>query len=143
MTRTTAPATEPRPTQHPVQVSPVTDPAQIHDAFMAATNAGDVDALLALYDTRGIAVELDGSQARGADGMRAMFVGLTSAIARIEGTTRKLFVAGDIALGSATWTAQVALPDGTYVEQSGTTAAVSRRQPDGSWLMVIDDPMFS
>ncbi len=146
MTTTTAPATEPRttqPTRQPTrQPSPITDPAQIHEAFMAATNAHDVDALLALYDTDGIAVELDGSQASGEEAMRAMFVGLTGAIAHIDGSTRKLFVVGDTALSSASWTAQIVLPDGTVVEQAGTTAEVSRRQPDGTWLMIIDDRMF-
>lgn len=139
MTTTAAPATEPRTSP----TSPVTDPSQIHDAFMAATNAKDVDALLALYDTDGVAVELDGSEARGETGMRAMFVGLTGAVAHIDGTTRKLFVAGDVALSSARWTAQIVLPDGTCVEQTGTTAEVSRRQPDGTWRMVIDDPLFA
>jgi hypothetical protein len=28
------------------------------------------------------------------------------------------------------------------VQQSGTTAEVSRRQPDGTWKLVIDDPKF-
>ena len=57
MTTTTAPATEPRTTQPTRRPTPITDPAQIHETFMAATNAHDVDALLALYDTDGIAVE--------------------------------------------------------------------------------------
>jgi uncharacterized protein (TIGR02246 family) len=142
MTNLTAAATEPRTSPPTGQPTPITDPAQIHDAFMAATNAHDVDALLALYDTSGVAVELDGSQASGAEGMRAMFVRLTGAIAHIDGTTRKLFVAGDVALSSASWTAQIMLPDGTQIEQTGTTAEVSRRQADGTWRMVIDDPMF-
>jgi uncharacterized protein (TIGR02246 family) len=138
MTTAEAPATEPRT----VDPARITDPTQIHDAFMGATNAKDVEALLALYDTDGIAVQLDGGQASGADAMRAMFAGLTSAIAHIDGTTRKLFVAGDLALSSASWTAEVVLPDGTVVEQHGTTAEVSRRLPDGTWRMVIDDPRF-
>jgi hypothetical protein len=27
--------------------------------------------------------------------------------------------------------------------QAGTTAELCRRQPDGTWKMVIDDPTFS
>lgn len=136
---TTAPATE-RPSTQP---GSLTDPMQIHDAFMTATNAKDVDALLALYDTNGIAVQLDGGQASGPEEMRAMFAGLTSAITHIVGETRKVFVAGDVALSSARWTAEIVLPDGSVVEQSGTTAEVSRRQPDGTWRIVIDDPLFA
>lgn len=120
----------------------ITDPAQIHGAFMAAVNARDVEAVLALYDTDGVAVELDGSECSGPAAMRAMVEGLVGAITHIEGSTRKLFVVGDVALGSGSWTAQVALPDGTTIEQRGTTAEVSRRQPDGTWRLVIDDPLF-
>ena len=121
----------------------VTDPTQIHGAFMAATNAKDLDALAALYDPAGLAVELDGSEVRGSTAMREMFVGLTTAIAHIDGATRKVFVVGDIALTSGSWTAQIELPDGSVIEQTGTTAEVSVRQPDGTWLLLIDDPLFA
>ena len=121
----------------------ITAPDQIHDAFMAATNTNDVDALVAMYDPDGVAVQLDGAACTGGAAMRAMFTGLTEAIRRIDGSTRKLFVAGDIALSSASWTADIVLPDGTVVQQQGTTAEVSRRQPDGTWKLVIDDPMFA
>lgn len=124
-------------------ISRLTAPDQIHDRFLRATNEKDVDGLLALYDTAGIAVQLDGSEAVGEPAMRAMFDGLTGAIQRIDGTTRKLFVSGDIALSSATWTAEITLPDGSTVTQEGTTAEVSRRQPDGTWRVVIDDPLFA
>ena len=121
----------------------ITGPDQIHQAFLQATNSDDVDALLALYDPDGIAVQLDGTECSGAAAMRTMFTDLTAMIRHIDGDTRKVFVAGDLALTSGTWTAEVVLPDGTTVQQSGTTAEVSRRQPDGTWKLVIDDPMFA
>ncbi|WP_375423959.1 YybH family protein [uncultured Friedmanniella sp.] len=121
----------------------ITAPDQIHDLFLKATNAHDVATLVAMYDSGGIAVQLDGAECTGAEAMHAMMVGLTDAIRRIDGSTRKLFVTDDIALSSASWTAEMVLPDGTVVRQQGTTAEVSRRQPDGTWKLVIDDPMFA
>ena len=121
----------------------ITGPDQIHQAFLQATNSNDVDALVAMYDPDGIAVRLDGGECTGAAAMRAMFSELTEMIRHIDGGTRKVFVAGDLALTSGTWTAEVVLPDGSTVRQSGTTAEVSRRQPDGTWKLVIDDPMFA
>ena len=120
----------------------ITHPAQIHDTFTKAVNAKDVEAVLDLYDHEGINVELDGSQTTGHDPMRSSFEGLIGAIRHIDGTTRKLFVTRDVALSSASWTAEIVLPDGTVVTQQGTTAEVSLRQPDGTWRIVIDDPMF-
>jgi uncharacterized protein (TIGR02246 family) len=120
----------------------VSHPDQIHGTFLTAVNAKDVDALLDLYDPDGINVELDGSQTTGRDALRASFAGLAGAVRRIEGSTRKVFVAGDVALTSSTWTAEFVLPDGSIVQQQGTSTEVSRRQPDGTWRIVIDDPMF-
>jgi hypothetical protein len=31
-------------------------------------------------------------------------------------------------------------PDGSAIEQGGLSVALLRRQPDGRWLMVVDDP---
>ena len=120
----------------------LTHPDQIHDTFTKAVNASDVEALLDMYDPDGISVELDGSQTTGHAAMRASFEGLLGAVGHIDGTTRKLFVARDVALSSASWIAEFVLPDGSVVTQRGTTAEVSVRQPDGTWRVVIDDPMF-
>jgi uncharacterized protein (TIGR02246 family) len=120
----------------------VTHPDQIHGTFEQAVNAKDADAVLDLYAPDAVNVELDGSLTTGRDALRASFAGLVGAIRHIEGHTRKIFVAGDIALTSSTWTAEFALPDGSVIEQQGTSTEVSRRQPDGTWRIVIDDPMF-
>ena len=120
----------------------IQDPTQLHAAFENAINAHDVEAVLALYDTDGVAVQLDGSECTGAAPMRAMVEGLVAGIVSLKGTDRKLFVAGDVALSSGHWVAEITLPDGTTATAEGITAEVSRRQPDGSWKFVIDDPMF-
>lgn len=121
----------------------VTHPDQIHDTFEKAVNSKDVDALLDLYDPDGVVVEFDGSRTTGHAAMRASFEAMTGMIRHLRGTDRKLVVAGDVALSSASWTAEIALPDGSVVTQQGTTAEVSRRRPDGTWNVLIDDPLFA
>jgi uncharacterized protein (TIGR02246 family) len=121
----------------------ITHPDQIHAAFEKAANAHDIEAVLALYDTSGVNVELDGSETTGPDAMRASFEGLLGALRHIEGADRKLVVAGDVALLSSSWTAEFARPDGSVVTGQGVTAEVAVRQPDGTWLLVIDDPSFA
>ena len=117
---------------------PATDPTDMHDLFSAAVNAKDAEALLALYEPTGTAVHLDGSTRTSEPALRAMIDELLSMIEHIDGRTRKVIVTSDIALMSATWQARLSTGD----EASGTTAEVARRQPDGTWRWVIDDPAF-
>lgn len=121
---------------------PATQPADLHTLFAAAINDKDTEALLALYEPDGVAMHLDGSSRTGATALRSMVDDLLTTIDHIEGETRKVLVAGDVALMSANWRARVTTPDGAG-EAAGTTAEVARRQPDGSWRWAIDDPLFT
>jgi uncharacterized protein (TIGR02246 family) len=49
-------------------------------------------------------------------------------------------VQGDIAVHFAPWTMKGKTPDGQGIEQSGLSVAILRKQADGKWLMVIDNP---
>lgn len=120
---------------------PATEPTELHALFTAAVNDKDAEALLALYEPTGLAVHLDGSTRTGEAELRTMVGELLSMIEHIDGETRKVIVAGDIAITSATYRARLAGPDGG--EATGTTAEVVRRQPDGTWRWVIDDPVFT
>lgn len=121
----------------------VRHPNEIHQAFLDAVNAKDLDAILDLYEPDGIAVGLDGVQHRGEAALRAMFADLLSVITHFEGSTRRVLVMGDVALTSAEWRGELVGPDGEVQEATGTTAELLRRQPDGTWRMVVDDPAFT
>lgn len=119
---------------------PATEPAELHTMFEAAINDKDAEALLALYEPDGVAVHLDGTHRTGPE-LRTMIDDLLATMAHIEGETRKVLVAGDVALMSASWRARLNTPDGED-QATGTTAEIARRQPDGTWRWIIDDPMF-
>lgn len=121
---------------------PATEPTELHTLFAAAINDKDADALLALYEPDGVAIHLDGTSRTGRSELRTMIGELLTTIEHIEGETRKVHVAGDIALMSAGWRARTTSPDGDG-QVSGTTAEVARRQPDGTWRWVVDDPLFA
>lgn len=118
---------------------PATEPAQLHTLFTTAINDRNADALLALYEPSGLAVHLDGSTRSGEAELRTMIDELLTTIEHIDGETRKVIVAGDLAVTSATWRARLAGGE----EGAGTTAEVARRQADGTWRWVIDDPSFA
>lgn len=59
---------------------------------------------------------------------------------RFEYSGHEVFVNGDIGVHLAPWTMTATAPDGTSVKQTGLSIAVLRKQEDGRWLMVFDDP---
>ena len=58
------------------------------------------------------------------------------------GTTDCVIV-DDVALVANQWTVTGQLPDGGVHREAGVSADVLRRQPDGSWLILIDQPRGS
>ena len=52
----------------------------------------------------------------------------------------EVYIANDIALHIAPWTMVGKAPDGTDVEQSGLSVAVLRKQKNGEWLLILDNP---
>lgn len=89
--------------------------------------AGDADGMAALYEIDAVLDSGTGAPAVGRVAIRDFFA---QACARGEryaaGDQRRALVGGDLALTSTR------LPDGTI------TAEVARRQPDGTWLWVLD-----
>lgn len=54
--------------------------------------------------------------------------------------TRKVLVNGDLALVGCDWEMKGTDPSGQAVEMQGTNIDIVRRQSDGRWLLVIDNP---
>lgn len=113
--------------------------AVIH-ANNAAVAAGDIDAVLATFESEGALVGQPGMVAQGGEALRAAFAGFMAINPQITVTAHNVIQNGDIALHSSTWTMTGQAPDGSAIEQSGFSTVVLRRQSDGQWLMVIDNP---
>lgn len=52
----------------------------------------------------------------------------------------EVIVTGDLALHIAPWKMSGRTPDGQTISQEGLSVAVLRRQGDGTWRLVIDNP---
>jgi ketosteroid isomerase-like protein len=102
-----------------------------------AFDAGDLDALLALYGTDSLLAPTPHEEARGADIGPALRRFMASG-ARLQVQVRRCLQAGDVALLILDWRIHGA--SGSPAEQSGTAADVVLRRPDGSWGYGIDNP---
>ena len=112
-----------------------TIPQDVHPIFLDAFNRGDVDALVALYEPNALLVTGNGPTL-GHDAIRKAYEKIVAHGAHMELTTQTVLEFGDgLAMLHASWTYHrggSAWP--------GLSTEVVRRQPDGSWLFVIDEP---
>ena len=109
-------------------------PGDLHTAVQKAFNAGDVDALVDLYEADAWLFGPEGP-VQGRDAIRGVWTGFLAMSAQLTMVTQYAVEQGDIALLSNRWTAAVG-----DEEMSATTAEVARKQADGSWRYVIDNP---
>ena len=119
---------------------PTNNPAELVETFFRAFNLGDVDAVVALYEPNAVLVAQPGQVAEGAAALRAALNGFLALKPTLTLEKKKLVTASDIALSVVSWTLRGTGPNGEPVQMAGTASDVLRKQADGSWLFVIDNP---
>lgn len=110
------------------------------DTMTNAFHQGDIDGIMRTYEPGAVVVGEPGTPVSGTPALRAMFGGFIAAKAHFTFLGHEVIHAEDVALHLTPWRMTGIAPDGKAVEASGLSVAVLRRQPDGRWLMVIDDP---
>jgi uncharacterized protein (TIGR02246 family) len=107
-------------------------PEDITRLFVERSNAGDAAGVSALYEPDAVLAYPPGSQTAGRDAIRALWEKVLAARPRFEPEEPlPTLISGDLALTST-----------PPRDGAGARAQVVRRQPDGSWLRVLDQPEF-
>lgn len=113
----------------------------IHRRFEAAFNAGDITAMLALYEPEAVFVAAGGEILHGHDEIRTAYEPMFAGRAQIRLETAGIVEGVDgLVLMHGCWTLTGTGPEGAPFETKGTSAEVLRRQGDGSWRYAIDNP---
>ncbi|QIS07411.1 hypothetical protein F5X71_14075 [Nocardia brasiliensis] len=108
-----------------------TEPNDLGRYFIERVNAGDVDGLVALYEPDAVLAFPPGNVATGHAEIRKVLAQFVAAAPQLSpGRQHPALVSGDLALTATTLTT------------GEVTAEVARRQPDGSWLLVVDQPVL-
>jgi uncharacterized protein (TIGR02246 family) len=105
-----------------------------------AVNRGDLAAAAALYERDAMLVGEPGNTARGDAGIREALRGFIGLRPTLTTSASQVLEAGDLALYLGRWRLTGIGPDGAPVTMGGESADVLRRQSDGRWLIVVDDP---
>ena len=116
-------------------------PGDLPRLFLSSLNNGDVDAVVALYEEDGIVAADPNHQVRGHMAIRAMVAGFLSPKPQFALHSVAVVQAEDLALVRAQWTVATLDASGSPAEMKIGPALVTRRQPDGSWLVAVDRPL--
>jgi uncharacterized protein (TIGR02246 family) len=119
---------------------PARDPKDVDRVFADALNAGDLDALVALYEPQATLTPEPGKTVVGHAAIRAALAQFVAGKPHIELVPRVVAQTGDLALVCARWKLSMTGPDGNRAELAGQSIEVLRRQPAGDWLFAMDEP---
>jgi ketosteroid isomerase-like protein len=102
-------------------------PEDLDRLFLERANAGDVEGVVALYEPDAVLALAPGRLAVGTEAIRRVYAELLASPPSFTGVIRPAISNGSIAVTSTT-------------RAGNATVEVARRQPDGTWLWMIDQP---
>jgi uncharacterized protein (TIGR02246 family) len=114
-------------------------PEGVIRGFADRLNQGDIEGALELYEPEATFVAEPGTAVTGWERIREALERFAAMKPTVSGEIQGVRQGGDIALVLNRWHLDGQGSEGPVV-MSGTSADVLRRQRDGSWRIVIDDP---
>jgi uncharacterized protein (TIGR02246 family) len=107
-------------------------PEDLTRLFVERANAGDAAGIAALYEEQAVMAYPPGSQTVGRKAIQTLWEKILANAPRFEPEPPlPTLISGDIALTST-----------PPKDGAGARAQVARKQPDGTWLRLLDQPEF-
>lgn len=117
-----------------------TKPEDMNKTFAQAYNSGNVDNIDLLFESEAKVVTYDNSTISGQKEYHQEHLNLLKIGGKMISINQSCIVFENIALLSAEWKINTWNEDGEPLEISGKSTEVIRKQNDGTWLYVIDNP---
>ncbi len=120
----------------------VREPEDCSRVLVAALESGDIETSLALYEPSAVLFSKSGRTMTGLDAIRENNAGVIALKPKFTIAFIKSTLSGDGTLATNRMKAELAYtkPDGQLVKADVDTLEVLRKQEDGSWRYIIDDP---
>ena len=115
-------------------------PEQVLESIVTGINSGDLESLMPLYETEAGFAGEPGVLAHRAPGIGEALSGFISMNGTLNIDVTRVLEADDLALVIGVWSFDGTGPDGEPVQLAARNADVLRRQGDGTWRFVIDNP---
>jgi ketosteroid isomerase-like protein len=109
-------------------------PEDLCRLFRQYMSAGNLDAVLSVYDSDVVFLNRERLPRRGRDELRQELAPFAASRTTFDFTTKEIIQADGVALMHTQWRISGPEPLSTYAIE------VARRQPDGTWRWLIGDP---
>ncbi len=108
--------------------------------FQNCVRNGDVDGALSCFDAEAVYIPTLGNVVKGTVAIRKGLEMLCGMKPNLQAKRSLALEAGDLASWVDEWTLQATLPDGTPLVMNGVSSDIMKRQPDGTWVYLVDNP---
>jgi uncharacterized protein (TIGR02246 family) len=115
-------------------------PEHVLEAIVEGVNTGNLEMLLSLYEPDAAFAAQPGILAHGLAGVCESLDGFLAMQGKLDLEVTRVLEVDDLALVVGQWSFTGTGPDGEPVQLAAKNADVLRRQADGSWRFVIDNP---
>ena len=119
---------------------PANSPQEVTNLVAQRLNRRDLDGIMALYEPNAGLAPQPGQVLQGAADIRQGFAGFIALKPSMNMESDTVIQVDDLAIVYTKWSLSGTTPDGGVINKSGQSTDVMRRQPDGTWLCVIDNP---
>ena len=115
-------------------------PEEVLSSVVEGINTGDLDSLMKLYESGACFASEPGQLAKSPEGVRQCLRDFIDLKGKLDLKVKRVLQASDLALVTTEWSFSGVGPDGNPVNMTAKSADVLRRQEDGTWKFVIDNP---
>lgn len=116
------------------------DPLDVVAQLVTAMNACDLESALTLFESGASFVMKPGVVVNGTAGIRQALEGFMALKPTLTIEAQQIVAAGDVAQYCARWSMKGIDSTGTSVQLGGRSSSILRRQLDGRWLFLVDNP---
>lgn len=118
----------------------MSNPLDAITRLVTAMNAQDLESAITLFEPGASFVVRPGIVVKGTSAIRQALEGFMALKPSLTIEAQQVVEAGEVAQYCARWNLRGIDPTGTVVQLSGRSSSILRRQPNGAWLFLLDNP---
>jgi ketosteroid isomerase-like protein len=115
-------------------------PEELLNLQVEEFNKGNINFLMTLYENDACFASKPGQAVKDLEGIRQSFQSFIDMGGKLQAKPKRVLQAGDLALLITEWSINGNEPNGKPINLTGRGTVVLRRQSDGTWLVVIENP---